>query len=765
MNKSITLLMVAVFCFMNLCTAQAPFTFEGIDMYGRIDDITFDPTVENKLYAVTLGNHIMVSYNKGETWDILYAFPENEVHLKHLRYLNGHQLSFYVDYSLALTGIYIYDIDSNSIVKQFILPIPQNSDREWVAYYDVYENDTDVVIAYQGYRIGFAGYGKVYYTNDGGDNWIEIYFTENYSEVFPNSVAVSPDNPEKLFIMRDTGQDNDAGGIMISQDAGQTWTTHLIGSSFYAMTFHPADPNNILAGTFLGPETQTQDIYRSLDGGTNWTALNLSWTDESMDNINKIVYNPSNYDHIIVLEENEVVITNDGGITWTSYVYPIEDPTIYYFGLNASFNPYLPNEVFINANYYPMFSTDGGETMSMFYTPFYLSTLVTVFDNGIEKHLYHTVQEGMVHNNLNTGEENHHDILPINLISNDSSPHYFVDPYIPERLYSFRGGFMGSNLYVSDDNGQTNNSIYQIFYDGLVTLTRDPNDSHKVWVSFYDSGVKILDFSDMFNVVETDVTLPDFGLVHSIFIEEANSDEVIITLNNNVYKSTDGGLTWDDLSNGLDLDYNDMIYDLKRNPLNPDMYMLAAHSGIYKTVNAGQSWQLVHSDFNVRKIKFSSITNGHVIVSVPTSNYNSSKVLYSENNGNTWNVVPTEMMANTGTYSMDFNFSAESVDVYMATIDLGLVKYTIDLMVLNNPEFDSTNNPLLIYPNPSSDVVNVDVTDQNIRTTSVYNSSGALVHQSQGQKVVSIAHLSAGVYFFMVTTETGNTFVKKVIKK
>lgn len=537
MKKLLLLTLIAAFSFLNVCTAQTPLTFEGTDQYGRIDDITFDPTTENKLYAVTLGNHILVSNDKGNTWDILFSFPENEVYLKNLRYLDGHQLSFFVDYSEYNNGIYIYDLNSNSIVKEFILPIPANSDREWVMFYDLQESNTDVLIAYQGYRIGYAGFGKVYYTNNGGADWDEIYFTENYNGVFPNSVAVSPDNAEKVFIMRDIGPEYNAGGIMISEDAGTSWSTQLIGSSFYALTFHPQDPQNLLAGTFVGhDENHQEDIYRSLDGGLTWTALNLSWTDDIMNNINKIIYNPTNNDHLMVLEENEVLLSYDSGASWENDVYPTEDPTVYYYGINASYNPYQPNEVFINANYHPMFSTDGGESMSRHYNKFYHSTLVSLFEDENEKHLYHSVQQGIVHKNLTTGEEQHYDIVPIYIFSNEGIPFYNADPNIPGRLYSFRGGFSGSNLYVSDNHGQNSESIYQIFFDNLVQLSPDPNDSNKVWVSLFESGVKILDFSDMMNVQETEVILPEAGLVYAILIDESNSEHVLISINNKVYE-------------------------------------------------------------------------------------------------------------------------------------------------------------------------------------------------------------------------------------
>ncbi len=767
MKHLFTLTLIAVFSIMNICTAQTPLSFEGTDAYGRLDDITFDPTTENKLYAVTLGNHILVSNDKGETWDILFSFPENEVYLKNLRYLNGHQLSFYVDYSEQNNGIYIYDLNSNSIVKEFILPIPPDSDKEWVMFYDLQENNTDVLIAYQGYRVGFAGFGKVYYTNDGGSNWNEIYFTENYDGVFPNSVAVSPNNAVKVFIMRDIGPDYNAGGIMISEDAGATWSTELIGSSFYALTFHPQDPENILAGTYVGhDENHQQELYHSLDGGASWTASNLSWTDDIMNNINKIVYNPNDLNHLLLLEENEVLISYDGASNWTNYVYPTEDPTIYYYGLNASFNPFASNEVFINANYHPMFSTDGGESMSRHYNRFYHSTLVSIFENETEKHLYHSVQQGIVHTNINTGEEQHYDIVPIFIFSNEGIPFYKADSNIPGRLYSFRGGFSGSNLYVSDDHGQTTESIYQIFFDNLVQLTADPNDTHKVWVSFFESGVKILDFSDMLNVVETEVVLPETGLIYAIHIDESNSEHVLISVNNKVYESTNGGTSWVDISNGLSLSSEDMIFDLQRNPNNPEMYLLAAQSGIYKTTDGGQNWEQVHSDFNVRKLKFSQHTDGHVIAGVPTSSYNSSKVLYSGDNGDTWTTITTDMFANTGTYSMDFSFEEESVEVYMATLDLGLVKFSIDLSTLSGPEFENAaTGKLRIYPNPAHQLITVDLAGETIQQVEVYTSSGTRVLQHKAQTTIALDSLSGGVYFVKVTSQSGTVFVKKIIKK
>lgn len=230
-------------------------------------------------------------------------------------------------------------------------------------------------------------------------------------------------------------------------------------------------------------------------------------------------------------------------------------------------------------------------------------------------------------------------------------------------------------------------------------------------------------------------------------------------------ESMNGGGDWAELSNGLMLGEEDMIFDLQRNSNNPDMYLIAVQSGIYKTTDAGQNWEQVHSDFNVRKISFLQHTDGHVVAAVPTSSYNSSKVLYSGDNGNTWTTITTDMFANTGTYSMDFSFEEESVEVYMAALDLGLVKFSIDLSTLTGPEFENTAGTLRIYPNPAHNLVTVDLTGEIIEQVEVYTSSGSRVLQLKAQTTIPLDSLRAGVYFVKVTSESGTVIVKKIIKK
>jgi CubicO group peptidase (beta-lactamase class C family) len=75
---------------------------------------------------------------------------------------------------------------------------------------------------------------------------------------------------------------------------------------------------------------------------------------------------------------------------------------------------------------------------------------------------------------------------------------------------------------------------------------------------------------------------------------------------------------------------------------------------------------------------------------------------------------------------------------------------------------NEAENSFSIYPNPSKDILNIDVSNQQILSLKVFNRNGALLLQDN-QSQLSIYALPAGTYFIEVETEKGvyrNRFVK-----
>ncbi len=101
-----------------------------------------------------------------------------------------------------------------------------------------------------------------------------------------------------------------------------------------------------------------------------------------------------------------------------------------------------------------------------------------------------------------------------------------------------------------------------------------------------------------------------------------------------------------------------------------------------------------------------------------------------------------------------------------------LSEWSDSLVVLTNSLPEYLKNNVLVYPNPASDYLNIQVTNEDIQVTSmeVYDVYGKLVtvvrenNNSLLQTRISVSGLADGMYFVRVTTEQGiltKPFVKK----
>ncbi|QQX75256.1 MULTISPECIES: T9SS type A sorting domain-containing protein [Aequorivita] len=758
MRKIISLLLLTLLSF----KSNGQIQFQGAKEYGRLYNITFDPTTENTLYALSIGNHLMVSHDKGQEWQVLYSFPNSIVMLKDLKYRTDHSLTFIVDGTADEDGVYYYNLSTESIEQQFIAPIPSNSYRDWISSYSIYEGDSNIALVHQSFMDqSFNAFSKVYYTIDGGSTWQEIYYNVNYDGVHPNNVAIAPNNPNKLYVARGAGPNSTQGGLLISDDSGNNWREKMADITFNPITFHPVNADIMWMGTAIGDESQNEALYKSLDGGENWEEVNINWTAASLDCINFITYNPNNHDNIIVLEENEISISEDAGNTWTNYVYPENEPETYTFGFNASFNPFSSNEVFITADWYPMFSFDGGANLDIFPVPFHKNSMVGLAP-GLESHLYYSLQDGIVHRDFTANQTESHYISPIDIFSLSNPTRYFVDPITFGRIYSFSDTFSGAFLEVSNNHGASRELLYQTFFDDVRALSPNPNSQDVVWVSMRDAGLFSFDFSNLNQIIETPIQTPGNGIVYEIYFSPFQNNEVWISINNSLYRSLDGGSVWEVRDNSLTLGTDEIVYDITQNPNNTDEYIAASSNGIYKTINGGDVWEKVYTASNIQKVAYSPISTGQLVASIYSSDVTVAQIIYSVDNGEEWQAVPLENIVHSLSFSMDYFFDQDAVDVYLATNDLGVIKLNVALDQLDSPEY-TTSNEIIIYPNPTNDEINVQAGDHTIKELVLYNNLGGEVNRYSVIKRISLSNLQKGIYYLKITTEKG-IYIKRVIK-
>ncbi|MEW5677113.1 T9SS type A sorting domain-containing protein [Flavobacterium enshiense] len=765
-----------IFTFLMLGTAffsEAQVSFEASKDYAKLQNITYDPVTQNKLYASTLGNHIVVSHDNGLSWNLLYTYPGNTF-ITGLKLLPGNNaLSFGTQ-----EAIYIFNLTTNTLSQSVLIPQSgvDGAGLSDLKTYSIHDAAANIMIVDTGFFVGLSYQGKTFYTVNGGNTWSEVYYTVSNDNVFINNVAISPNNPNKLFLARGHGDTAVDGGLLISNDAGQTWGQTLEGVTLDPIAFNPSNPNDVLIGSSMGYGMHPENLYRSSDNGVTWNPQPIAWSDGGMNNITKIAFNPLDSQQIIVLEENDIVTSANGGATWNATAYPIEDLT-YYYGLNASFNPYNYNQIAISTDYYPKFYDMATATLEQISAPFCFvmrSSHAKYAGNG---HLYYDIQGGIFHKNINSSLTSSYNVQQPNAY-NVRRNSIIPDPTIAGRLFVYSTmGFFGGVLKMSTDYGENTVDLFQTFAEEVTALKVHPTNPNIIFVAFRSGGAGSLtkiDFTNIWDIQITDIQTPDLAsgeeLITGLAIHPTDPNTMFITKRTRFYKSSDGGSRWADFSIGLealDPTMGGYIWGLDANPLNSNQFTICTTNGIFTTYNSGEAWSLLSSRSNVKKIKHSPLSNGVIIGSVYSTETDNASILYSQDTGISWTEIPPSAIAYVQSYEMDYDFAGSTINVYIATSDLGIVKHQINNITLgvNNP--DQNIMGIKVYPNPTKDVLNISA-NYEISSLKIYDMLGKCaldkeLNFTNGQ--LDISKLNEGCYTAKITFNNNTVQNVKIIKQ
>ena len=180
--------------------------------------------------------------------------------------------------------------------------------------------------------------GGIWKTTNQGDSWINK--SANLSNLAIAWLVYAPGNPDVMYAATGEGFGGvgmvDGGGILKSTDHGETWmplastesNTNFINVN--RIIVDPNDEDHVVAATNNG-------IYRSTNGGTSWET---SYSSSSR--IQDIDANPLNFNTQYAGTSQGVVLKSvDGGVTWTASsdgilggrvelaVSPVDTGTIY----------------------------------------------------------------------------------------------------------------------------------------------------------------------------------------------------------------------------------------------------------------------------------------------------------------------------------------------------------------------------------------------------------------------------------------------------
>jgi PKD repeat protein/photosystem II stability/assembly factor-like uncharacterized protein len=402
---------------------------------------------------------------------------------------------------------------------------------------------------------------KILKSTDSGNNWISIkdFETTDYRV----EIAVTANDAEYLYaIVANTG--SGLSGIFKSTDSGATFTQLVDGDDtgkaflgYYSdgsgdnsgqggydlsIDASPTDKNTVLIG---GVNT-----WKTTDGGTTWAICNM-WTSYSGYNFSSApVVHADKHTHVY-RADGTLFEGNDGGIykstnngtSWTDLSDGLRISQIYRLGVSQTDNNMTITGLQDNGSKLvdgnTWYDVTGGDGMEC---------IIDFTDNDIQ---YATYVNGKIYRttNLWSGSSTISDNI------SDEDKGAWVTPYIidPNNHSTLYVGY--ADVWKSTDKGDSFTKISTLNTADLIrSMAIAPSNSNYLYVADHDNIWKTTNGGTLWT--EITGTLP--VTTNSItYIAVKNSDEntLWVTMGgydtNRVYQSTDGGSTWVNMSAGL----------------------------------------------------------------------------------------------------------------------------------------------------------------------------------------------------------------------
>ena len=591
---------------------------------GGVSALAVAPTDPNVVYAGFDSNDMSFwrSDDAGATWIQVHA--------------SAHTSSITVDPTDASTVLYsviegwVYHSDTGGTSPDQVMDRRNTGDYRFgaIAYAP---GDRDVAYAAAtGTREGGEQRGRsavVLASGDGGRNWREVGSCGGCGIV--NAIAVDPANARSLVAATEVG-------IRTSVDGGSTWSAdHLPRLGFgdnliLDVQFRPGSSTHLLAAT------SDHGVLRSTNGGTSWTRSNDGLTDTMA---HEVRFAPGDGDVAYVTTHDGVFRSGDGGRSWEArsggltyrYVHAIavdpRDPDIAYVGTASELNQlhaqHMQEGLHRGEGLFK--TTDGGRTWRLSDSGIEESRLVMMTPHPVRPYEVWTGASAGRSGYLSTDaggswavsstRASHYPMVSawsstfpsVQYLSSLSSRVELIRSTDEGHTWESLSDALGRGVSAgSRANGQYDESRhFHAHTHGLAVAPSDPDVvyagtiSHPSQFEQYTlDGAHIFrstDGGDTFTEVDDGFPTTTDTSINAIVIHPTNADVVYAMTSSyesiegiGIYRSTDGGDTWQAINEGLDLETNDLQID----PVDPDVLYAATASGVYRTTDAGDSWHL-----------------------------------------------------------------------------------------------------------------------------------------------------------------------------
>jgi photosystem II stability/assembly factor-like uncharacterized protein len=542
--------------------AGASWKLIGLEATTSIGRIVIDPTNSNRVYVAAIGSYFGIgpergvyrSANAGQSWEkVLFVNdstgaidlvidPQNPQKLFAAAWERVRPPKFGTHLNGRSSGIYrsLNGGDTWQLLGAAQgLPAPRNNVGRIGLAICVTKPDHLYALYTNNNSNGYT-YDSLYRSKDGGSSWQRINTSSTLNNGFSNfswyfgNVRVHPADPERVYVLDFL--------MMISANGGLTWssagTSHV---DHHALAFDPLDPQRQIVGHDGG-------IDYSANGGATWTKVAALPVTQfyhiTMDQtLPERLYGGT--------QDNGTVRTTSGGLDDWGDIYGGD-------GFYVIVDPTNSNVIYAESQYgFLGKSTNGGFTFTLALNgidpnePTDWSTPVVMDPNNSQVLYYGTNRVYRTANGAGSWE-------PICGDLTDSEPGSRLGTVTtiavaPSNSAVIYAGTDDSHVWVTANTGQTWTEISETLpYRWVTRVAVDPKNAQIAYVTF--SGLKW------------------------------NSPQA------HVFRTTDMGLTWQDISGNLpDAPVNTIVVD----PAYPRFLYIGTDVGAYYSSNSGQSWSVL----------------------------------------------------------------------------------------------------------------------------------------------------------------------------
>lgn len=518
------------------------------------------------------------STDGGETWEPWSNGMGNKV----VGRLLMHPENNYVIFAATNGGLYRSNTAGNSWTRVI------NGDFKDVVFKP---NDPSIVYA--------SGNGNFFRSQDGGLTFVQI--TTGLPSSSRAAIAVTPDNPNYVYVILTNG--DSFKGLYRSNNSGQNFTERSTTPNIMSWGCNGGDGGQAWYDLDIAADPTDSDVifaggvncFKSQSGGTTWNISSHWWGDCGVPavhaDLHVLEFNPLN-NWLYAGNDGGIYYSTDKGVTWTLITNGLPISQVYKIGQSATMrekcvNGYQDNGSSTYMGSYWQFIM-GGDGMECAVDPIDANySYATVYYGYIARFYQNTNNGTVADNGFNGIDESGSWITPFILDEND--PNIMFVGYknvwrstnvkspssqiVWRKVSQSLGGSDDQDMRVLEQSPANLNILYAARYDNHLFRTDDCKAPSPIWYELTDN-------------------LPQSAGINDLECDPYDENIVYMSQNNDIYKSTDKGITWENISGSLpDVAYSSIAFYKN------------SHNGLYVSSDLGVFYK---DDFLSDWIMFSS---------------------------------------------------------------------------------------------------------------------------------------------------------------